>query len=325
MANSSQLKALLRSHADEDDDRFYAVMLQVAANEARKGHQKLASEIKSLVEKLQIESRSDKLDNSSPTPLTQTPDDLGLLLEKSNQVTHLSELTLPEGSRSHVFRILLEQRQRDKLRSYGLIPKRKLLFCGPPGTGKTMTASVLATELKLPLYTVLLDGLITRYLGETATKLRRIFEFIASTRAIFLFDEFDAIGSKRDSDNDIGEVRRILNSFLQFLEKDRSESIVIAATNYPSLLDKALFRRFDDLIEFELPSKDQIKLLISNRLSRFSIDRINLNSTVEFAEGLSPSEIVQACDDAAKTAILEADGELKSDFILEALQKRNAK
>lgn len=325
MANSSQLKALLRSHADEDDDRFYAVMLQVAANEARKGHQKLASEIKSLVEKLQIQARSDKGGDSAPTPLTQTPDDLGLLLEKSNQVTHLSELTLPDDSHSHVMRILLEQRQRDKLRSYGLNPKRKLLFCGPPGTGKTMTASVLATELKLPLYTVLLDGLITRYLGETATKLRRIFEFIASTRAIFLFDEFDAIGSKRDTENDIGEVRRILNSFLQFLEKDRSESIVIAATNYPSLLDQALFRRFDDLIEFELPNEEQIKLLILNRLSRFSIDRINLESSIKNAKGLNASEIVQACDDAAKTAILEMDGELKSEFILEALQKRNAK
>jgi len=322
MANSSQLKALLRSHADEDDDRFYAVMLQVAANEARKGHQKLASEIKALVERLQTQSQTDKAGNSSPTPLTQTPDDLGLLLEKSNQVTHLSELILPERSRSHVSRILLEQRQRDKLRTYGLTPKRKLLFCGPPGTGKTMTASVLATELKLPLYTVILDGLITRFLGETAAKLRRIFEFIASTRAVFLFDEFDAIGSKRDTQNDIGEVRRILNSFLQFLEKDRSESIIIGATNYPSLLDKALFRRFDDLIDFELPSEDQIKLLITNRLSRFSIDRSGLKSLIEFAKGLSASEIVQSCDDAAKTAILESDGELKTQFILEALQKR---
>ncbi len=325
MANSSQLKALLRSHADDDDDRFYAVMLQVAANEARKGHQKLASEIKSLVEKLQTQTQSEPETSSQPTPLTQTPNDLGLLLEKSNQVTHLSELILSEQSSSRVRRVLLEQRQRDKLRSYGLSPKRKLLFCGRPGTGKTMSASVLATELKLPLYTVLLDGLITRYLGETSVKLRRVFDFISSTRAVFLFDEFDAIGSKRDSDNDVGEVRRILNSFLQFLEKDSSESLIIAATNHPSLLDDALFRRFDDLIVFAPPSDREIQLLITNRLSRFTLNEVDWDKIITNALGLSASEIVQACDEAAKTAILECDGKLKVQHILQALQERHPK
>ena len=116
-----------------------------------------------------------------------------------------------------------------------------------------MSASALAGELHLPLFTIVLDGLITKFMGETAAKLRLIFEAISQTRGVYLFDEFDALGSERASGNDVGEIRRVLNSFLQFLEQDQSDSLIVAATNHPKLLDRALFRRFDDVIEFALP------------------------------------------------------------------------
>jgi len=99
--------------------------------------------------------------------------------------------------------------------AHGLSPRRKLLLVGPPGTGKTLSASVLASELGIPLFQVRLDGLITKFMGETAAKLRQIFDATSQTRGIYFFDEFDAIGSQRGLTNDVGEIRRVLNSFLQ--------------------------------------------------------------------------------------------------------------
>ena len=121
-----------------------------------------------------------------------------------------------------------------------------------------MTASVLAGELGLPLFQVRLDGLITKYLGETAAKLRQIFDATSRTRGVYFFDEFDAIGSQRGIPNDVGEIRRVLNSFLQMIEQDRSLSLVVAATNHPGILDSALFRRFDDMLHYELPDTAQV-------------------------------------------------------------------
>lgn len=171
----------------------------------------------------------------------------------------LNRLVLSADNLGKINRILHEQKQRDRLSGYGMIPRHKMLLVGPPGTGKTLTASVLATELRLPLFVVRLDGLITKYMGETASKLRLIFDAIAETRGVYLFDEFDALGAQRACDNDIGEIRRVLNSFLQFLEKENGASIIIAATNHPEILDRALFRRFDDVIIYDLPDEQVLE------------------------------------------------------------------
>jgi SpoVK/Ycf46/Vps4 family AAA+-type ATPase len=124
------------------------------------------------------------------------------------------------------------------------------LLVGPPGTGKTMTASVIASELKIPLYSVQMDRIITKYLGETGSKLRQLFDFIETQNAIFFFDEFDTIGSDRSNENEVGEMKRALNSLLQFIDASQSESLIIAATNNVGLLDKALFRHFDDIFHY---------------------------------------------------------------------------
>ncbi|MFI1373727.1 AAA family ATPase [Streptomyces longwoodensis] len=141
--------------------------------------------------------------------------------------------------------MLHEQRQRARLERFGFTPVHRILLSGPPGTGKSMTAAALAGELKLPLFTIRLDGLISRFMGETAAKLRLVFDAVAQTRAVYLFDEFDALGAERAAGNDVGEARRILNSFLLFLDEAPSESLVVAGTNHHQLLDRALFRRFD--------------------------------------------------------------------------------
>ncbi len=320
MATAEQIKALLRSHIDRDEHRFYSIALQVAAKEARVGHTKLAGEIKGLIEKAQTSNLEPKLSSvKSTVQLNRSSQELNGLLELSHPSARLSELILSSETQSRIDRIVIEQRQKDKLHDFGLLPRRKMLFTGPPGTGKTLTASVLAAELKLPLYTIVLDSLITRYMGETASKLRLVFDHIKQTRAIYFFDEFDAIGTQRGSQNDVGEIRRVLNSFLLFVEQDTSESIIIAATNHPELLDKALYRRFDDIIPFEKPDKENIKKIIINRLSQFKLNGIRWPSVIGKATGLSSAEITRACEDAAKEAVLHHDSDLTTKLLTDAL------
>lgn len=322
MATAEQIKALLRSYADRDDQRFYSIALQVAAKEARQGHHKLASDIKAMVEKSQ-QAASLGVANSRPTPLIQQPKgDLKGLLELTQTSVRSSELVLSVEVRERLEQVLLEQRQKDRLMEFGLFPRRRLLFTGPPGTGKTLSAVVLATELKLPLYTVVLDSLITRFMGETAAKLRLVFDHIKQTRAVYLFDEFDAIGTQRGAQNDVGEIRRVLNSFLMFVEQDSSESIIIAATNHPELLDRALYRRFDDIIRFEKPGKEQIKKLVENRLARLDIDLLIWDEITAAADGLSAAEVTRACEDAAKEAVLNHKKTVSTGLIIKAVERR---
>jgi SpoVK/Ycf46/Vps4 family AAA+-type ATPase len=186
-----------------------------------------------------------------------------------------------------------------------LAPRKKLLLLGPPGTGKTLTASAMAGELALPLFEVRLDRLITRYMGETAAKLRLIFDAIAHTRAVYLFDEFDSIGSERGLGNDVGEIRRVVNSFLQMVEQDASDSLIIAATNHAKILDKALFRRFDDIIHYALPTREQAATVLKAKLSGFKSGRIGWVALAKTASGLSYGDLTRAVEDAIKHAIIE--------------------
>jgi SpoVK/Ycf46/Vps4 family AAA+-type ATPase len=219
--------------------------------------------------------------------------------------------------------VLVEQRQQQKLTQHGLTARRKLLLTGHPGSGKTMSASALAGELHLPLFTIVLDGLITKYMGETAVKLRVIFDAIAKTKGVYLFDEFDAIGAKRVSSNDVGEIRRVLNSFLQFLEQDTSNSLIVAATNHVEMLDRALFRRFDDVIEYPLPTSQLAELTIRARLTMLSLADVSWPSVLDAAKGLSYADLARACENVAKEAILLGWSKPRPDSLQKALSERS--
>lgn len=164
-------------------------------------------------------------------------------------------------------------------------------------------------------------------LGETAAKLRLIFDHIAATRGVFLFDEFDAIGGHRGADNDVGEMRRILNSFLQFMEEENStDSVVIAATNHPELLDHALARRFDDVIIYRMPDRRAAEKVIERQLGMFRPRQVQWAKVLPAAEGLSHAEIARAIDDVIKRAILRGETVAKSANIAAALaERRDAK
>jgi len=303
MASAEQLKALLKSHLDGDDSRFLSIAMQMAAHEAKLGHGRLAQELRTIID--EVKKRKQGVDTSKqPIPISQPRGELSGLLAVSYPKLRLSDMVLANDIVGRLIRIIKEQRQISKIRSHGLIPRKKLLFIGPPGTGKTMSGRVIAGELGLPLFVVRLEGLITKYMGETAGKLRKIFDAISQSRGVYFFDEFDAIGSQRGQVNDVGEIRRVLNSFLQMIEQDDSDSLILAATNHPDILDYALFRRFDDVIKFDLPNQPLIIELLMSRLAAHSKGRIMWTKLAALASGLSYDDITKACEDAIKDVII---------------------
>lgn len=324
MASADQLKALLQSHLEGDENRFYSVAMQVAAHEAKRGHGKLAEELRALIDQSKSRRAATQGGGSGgkAVPISKPRGELANLLSVSYPKSRLGDMVLNNDLALQLERTICEQRHAQEILSHGLSPRRKLLLVGPPGTGKTMTASVLAGELGLPLFQVRLDGLITKFMGETAAKLRQIFESTLYTRGVYFFDEFDAIGSQRSLANDVGEVRRILNSFLQLIEQDNSHSLIIGATNHPDILDDALFRRFDDLLHYELPDDAHIASVLKSRLSQLAVKNTSWKRLASKALGLSYAELTRAADEVLKTALIERTEKVFEKDIAQALEER---
>lgn len=312
---------MLRSRAEGDEDAFFSIALQIAAAEARQGHRQIADELRAEIDKARARrgrGQSVAIPFSTPRP------GLEGLLEHRNPRFTLKDVVLNERLVLRIDDILRQQRKRDWLREHGKTPNRRLLFVGPPGSGKTMSAEALAGELHLPLYVIRLESLITRYMGETASKLRLIFDETAKRRGVYLFDEFDAVGGHRTASNDVAEMRRVLNSFLQFMEEGNStDSVIVCSTNHPKLLDRALLRRYDQVLEFDAPTSAQIRELITANLGKVEIAKPVWRSIVQAAKSLSQSEIVRATDDAVKTAILDERNGITTTDIVERLRERH--
>ena len=294
--------------------------MQVAAHAARRGQTRLAQDLRDLID--EAKRKPARPEARSAVPIARPAGELADLMHASYPKTRLGEMVLAPSVRRALERVLLEYRQQDKLRAHGLSARRKLLLVGPPGSGKTMTAAALAGELKLPLLAVRFDGLITKYMGETAAKLRQVFDTMVSTRGIYLFDEFDAIGGDRGRPNDVGEMRRVLNAFLLFLEADESDSLILAATNHREVLDPALFRRFDDAVQYTLPDAAQVKELIRSRLNVFDLSTVRWDDIQQAAAGLSCADIARASSEAAKSAVLEDRSAVRPEDLLSALGER---
>lgn len=312
MATADQIRSLVKAHNAHDVEKFKTVVLQIAAYEAKLGHGSFAQELKKEV--------SNMSKNGCGTILRMN--NQNTMLQLSVPSTKLTELVASDAIIAKIKRILVEYRNKNKLYNSGLANRRKILLEGEPGTGKTMTASVIASELGLPLFTVQVDKLVNKFMGETSVRLRQIFDSMASDVGVYLFDEFDAIGADRSIDNEVGEMRRILNSFLQFIETDASDSIIIAATNNQKMLDKALFRRFDDVIHYELPDDYQITKLFEYKLDGYVQENVCSHEVIEAARGLSHAELSLVADDAIKESILYGN-DITSLMLISLLNERH--
>ena len=311
MATAEQVKCLVKAYANHDDEKFTTVALQIAAHEARVGHDAVARDLKKEIDLI-----------SKKKPETYRLEPVNPLFLFSSPSVRKNDLIVSADLATRIERVLIEFRNRRKLQSYGYANRRKLLLEGVPGTGKTLTASVIASELGLPLYTVQMDKLVSKFMGETSSKLRQVFDAMYTDEGVYFFDEFDAIGSDRSFDNEVGEMRRILNSFLQFIEMDSSDSIIISATNNQKLLDKALFRRFDDVLHYDLPTRGEISKLYEYKLGCIAPYLMVSERLIDESLGLSHAEIVRVLDDAIKSSILH-ENQIKEQEIIELLKDRH--
>ena len=321
MASAQQLIGLVKSHAEGDEERFFDLAMQLASAEEQRGHNRLAEQLRQWAEASCTPSSGKE---AKLTPLAAPRGDLAGILGARYPTTQISDVILADHLSDELHQVIIETRKRDPLEAKGLQPRRRLLFSGPPGTGKTLSAEAFAGELKFPLFTVLLHGLITKYMGETAQKLRLIFDAIRTTRGVYLFDEIDALAASRGNDNDIGEARRILNSFLQFLDEDTGPSIVVATTNIPEILDRAVLRRFDLVLPYELPSQEAVQKAMKRRLIGFNVDSVDWNAVSRLAEGLSTADVVAAGEDAGRRAVLFSGDKIETGTLIASMERRRA-
>lgn len=316
--HSKVLKELIKAYSDRDWDSFRPIIEDLIEQEERKNHTKLANELRSLLNDSVSDSNKKKILNKlrDNIPIPRDSSKGFPLLTIQETYYTFSDLVLPKETINRLSLIIKEFDSRSLIATYGLKPKQKILFCGPPGTGKTLSASVISSELNLPLVRINLDSIISSYLGETATNLKKIFEFIEKGEWVVLFDEFDNLGKKRDDPYEHGEIKRIVNNIMQLFDYFDGDSIIIASTNHQQLLDKGLWRRFDDVIYFDLPKKsDREKLFVKYLSSLKKTNELveNFQEYITQTENFSAADIATICKDALKISIINGREELTSE------------
>jgi SpoVK/Ycf46/Vps4 family AAA+-type ATPase len=318
------LRRLIAAHTAGDDLAFDEAVNEVVQEEKRKNHNLLANEIRRIVRNGH-DSNSVRDLSLLPTfsPRDIPVDERGLpLIHGFEPTRRFDEVVLRPSIRFALERIVIENRQQDLLRGHGLQPRRKVLFWGPPGCGKTVTVEALAAELLLPVFLVRFDAVVSSYLGETAANLSKVFQYAQSRPAVLFFDEFDAIGKSRDSAEEHGELKRVVNSFLQMLDAFRSPGLVLAATNHERLLDSALWRRFDDIVVFPRPTKSEIEKLLRLELRQFSTTGVDFPAVAAISERLSHADIERAIQDVMKGSVLSDTTKVSTEDLKRAIAEQ---
>lgn len=257
--------------------------------------------------------------------LPRDPDRDAALVDVRDPGRQRDEIVLSPELTRKLDRTTTEYRGREALARHGLTPRSRLLFVGPPGCGKTLAAEVLASELALPLVYARFDGIVSSFLGETATNLRRVFTYAAKAPSLLFFDEFDTIGKRRDDDHEVGELKRVVGSFLQILDSHPRDRLVVAATNHEGLLDEALWRRFDDVLVFSRPTVAQLTELLAMRLRGVRKIGVDLGALANDMQGFTFADAERVCIEATKAMILSGAKELRGDLLMIELEEQRAR
>jgi len=322
------LRTLLLAHYKGDEDAFRTSVWEIIENERRVNRTVFASELERILNEASqaVQPRRNGagsmhgLNGSTGSP--KDKDKNVQLLEIVEARRELDELVLSSQTRSALDRVVTEWRKADLLKAHGLRPVNKLLFYGPPGCGKSVAAEALAKSLYLPLATVKFDALVSSYLGETSSNLRRVFDYARSRPMVLLFDEFDAIGRERTAVEEHGELKRVVNSFLQMLDGFKADTLTIAATNHEGLLDPALWRRFDDVVLFPPPSQTDIECLLSRHFRQVPMaPGVKLKELVRSVAGACHADIERIAIDAIKLTILEGRDSVSSAALTTAVDR----
>ncbi|NVJ08962.1 ATP-binding protein [Myxococcus sp. AM001] len=318
MAEGRLLRQLIKAGAQGDEDSFRRAAEEVIRDERIKKHHLLANDL----ERVLYGEAAPKKVPSQVRPIRELPRDAerGLdLISIREPVRTLQDIVLSDENRSVLDEVLIEHGRRDVLASHGLRPASRLLFCGPPGCGKTTAAEVIASELSLELAVIRFDAVVSSFLGETAANLRKVFEFLEREHVVALFDEFDAIGKERADASEHGELKRVVNAFLQMIDSFRGRSLIIAATNHERMLDQAIWRRFDEVLLFGKPTLEQIKGLVETKLRsiRHELPTGNRDFLHEF-KGMSHADVERVIIRSIKLMVLKGREFLTPELVDEA-------
>jgi SpoVK/Ycf46/Vps4 family AAA+-type ATPase len=323
------LISLFQAHAECDNKKFLEIAQEIIQEESRAKHNLLAKNLKKILTSPQLDvfcSNSFSKRYKANIPLPRDSDKGFPLFEIKEYYFEMNDLILNVEVGDRLNYLLDELKSSEILAKYGLKPKQKILFCGPPGTGKTLSAKVISSMLGYPLVYVKFDSIVSSYLGETATNLRKVFDFISQGEWVVLFDEFDIIGKKRDDPYEHGEIKRVVNNFMQMMDNFEGNSLLIAATNHQYLLDSAIWRRFDDILYFDMPDKARREKIFNKYLKVLKReDDLNLMQMAEQTDGFSPADIAQICEEALRRTIIDNKLEVANKDIMWAIKQQQRK
>ncbi|MBD2425532.1 ATP-binding protein [Phormidium sp. FACHB-1136] len=336
------LKRLFRAVASDDSQAIQSMLSIVVEEERKLGHTNLANQLESILRKSiylakSENSSSDSVRESPSTSLeraaSKTSDTRSLtLLSSQHRFNHPFIVTIPRDNlRYHMIladavetrfrRIEREYAARDRLAHHGLRYRQKILLYGSPGCGKTMGAERIAWNTGLTLVKVRFDAMVSSYLGETATNLREVFENASAFPCLLFIDECDALAKSREDSQEVGEIKRVVNTFLQLLDEyEVSDGLIVAATNLTKFLDEAVWRRFDDAIEVPKPTKREIEVILKQTLSSVEVGSIDWNSIIQKMLNFSAAQVVRVAQDAAKRAILDREELVIQEHLEESIQ-----
>ncbi|TGK88239.1 ATP-binding protein [Leptospira bourretii] len=319
--NQALLKRLFRSIPAESNSDLSKIAKEIIDEERKKGHESLANSLQSLLAK--SETQASLKSFGKVISLHELPLDrrfkipLVTYVEREN-LRH--EMVLPEETSKKIRRIEEEYAARERLKHYGLNPRRKILLYGSPGCGKSMTAERIAWNLGLPFLKVKFEAILSSFLGESASNIKSIFDSVKNFPSVLLLDEFDFIGKSRNTKNDVGEMHRIVNILLQLMEEYDAPGILVATTNLEGSLDEALFRRFDDIIELPKPGISEIQEILKNSFSAITLDKkINWNKITKDLLGYSSAMVVKIAQDASKEAVIKQELPVGTKHITKAI------
>jgi SpoVK/Ycf46/Vps4 family AAA+-type ATPase len=316
MARADLVRRLVAAYGRGDDGEFRRVTSEIVDDERRAGHSAVAA---ALDRELHQGERPGVGTPSSLQPIPKARDERPLLRVGKPRYD-IADLVLDLGVRRLVDEVAREHRRRTLLLDHGVRPRSRLLFVGPPGTGKSASAEALAAELSVPVAQASLTAMTSSFLGDTGRNLDAVVQFARSAPCLLLVDEVDVLGQDRGRADDHGELRRVAATLLQVLEDDPGESVVVATSNHPSALDSALWRRFDDVVVFTLPDVRERAEILDLRL-RVMDDHPSLDVWAERLEGASAADVELVAKEAVRRALLEDRRRVLSEDLDDAIER----
>lgn len=311
MARSDLVKALMRNHQRGDDAGFRQAAEQLIQDERRKRHDLVADQFEAILEDSPRQRRP--LQVSSLRPLPKTRDDLDLVtLEEP--AGSFQDLVLPKDVHRVLDSLVEEFRQRSALRAHGVEPRSNVLLVGPPGCGKSASANALAGTLGLPIARVQLATIVSSYLGETAKHLEQVFSFLDVGSWVLVFDELDMLARERSNRSDHGELRRVVAAMLQIVEQHGGDSLFVATSNHPHLLDAAVWRRFDEIVEIPKPDLESRGRILHLKL-RSVRHSLNFEVAARKMKEFSAAEVELVALDAIRLMVRNMDSQVAQEHI----------